>query len=112
MSRMKPGCGNIWLNTGLLFESDRMTIMKYTGVGPYTKAFTTESPARAAVWLGWKIIESYTRKFPDLQLSDLMKENDYQKILTLQGIIPDKKNRPETMTLSCPAGFINVANPF
>jgi hypothetical protein len=72
----------------LLFETDRITIRKFTGIGPFTKDFTSESPARAAVWIGWKIVEAYSRKNPGISLKDIMKEQDYQKILTFSEYHP------------------------
>jgi len=72
----------------LLFETNRTIIRKFTGVGPFTKDFTNESPARAAVWLGWRIIEAYSRNNSGLSLSGIMEENDYQKILTLSKYNP------------------------
>ncbi len=72
----------------ILFESDRSAIQKFTGIGPFTRDFTPESPARAAVWLGWRISEEYLRRNPDLTIADLMRENDCQKILTLSRYNP------------------------
>lgn len=72
----------------VLFETDRLSIQKYTGAGPFTSDFTRESPARAAVWIGWRIAEEYLRKNPDVRLADLMREGDYQRILTLSGYNP------------------------
>jgi hypothetical protein len=72
----------------VLFETDRMTIQKFTGSGPFTGDFTRESPARAAVWLGWRIVEDYMRHNSRVSLQDLMDENDYQKILTLSKYNP------------------------
>ncbi len=72
----------------ILFDTDRMTIQKFTGSGPFTGDFTRESPARAAVWLGWRIVEDYMRHNSRLTLKDLMDENDYQKILTLSKYNP------------------------
>jgi hypothetical protein len=72
----------------MLFETDRMTVMKFTGEGPFTRDFTPESPARAAVWLGWRIVEGYMRRNPEITLSELMAEHDYQKILTLSKYNP------------------------
>ena len=73
---------------GILFESDRLTIQKFTGYGPFTSDFTRESPARASVWLGWRIVEAYARKHPELSLEDIMKEEDFHKILTLSEYNP------------------------
>jgi hypothetical protein len=72
----------------VLFETDRMTIQKFTGSGPFTGDFTRESPARAAVWLGWRIVEDYMRYNSRVSLQNLMDENDYQKILTLSKYNP------------------------
>jgi hypothetical protein len=72
----------------VLFNTDRMTIQKFTGNGPFTGDFTRESPARAAVWLGWRIVEDYMRHNNRITLRDLMYDNDYQKILTLSKYNP------------------------
>ncbi len=72
----------------LLFETDRMSILKFTGNGPFTRDFTHESPARAAVWLGWRIVEEYMKRNPKVTLSELMADQDYQKILTLSKYNP------------------------
>jgi hypothetical protein len=72
----------------ILFETDRMTIQKFTGSGPFTGDFTRESPARAAVWLGWRIVEDYMRHNSGVSLAALMREGNYQKILTLSRYNP------------------------
>ncbi len=71
-----------------LFETDRMTLQKFTGNGPFTRDFTPESPARASVWLGWRIVEEYMKRNPGVSLRDLMQDDDYQKILTLSKYNP------------------------
>jgi hypothetical protein len=45
----------------LLFSTDRMTIKRFIGDGPYTNPFTPESPGRAGVWIGWQIVRSYMK---------------------------------------------------
>ncbi len=64
-----------------LFVTDAFTINQFVGDAPFTKDFTQESPGKAAVWIGMRIVESYMRKNPDITLSDLMKETDYQYLL-------------------------------
>jgi hypothetical protein len=71
----------------LLFVSDKFTINKFILEGPFTKDFTTASPARAAVWLGYKIVKSYANK-NKVSFHDLMHERDYLKILNLSGYNP------------------------
>lgn len=65
----------------LLFNSDQFTIRKLTGEAPFTTYFTNESPGRAAVWLGFRIVESYMMKNPGISLDDLMNNTDVQSIL-------------------------------
>jgi hypothetical protein len=65
----------------LLFSTDQFTIRKLTGEAPFTSFFTKESPGRAAVWLGFRIIESYMMKNRDISLGDLMINPDIQGIL-------------------------------
>ena len=65
----------------MLFNTDQFTIRKLTGEAPFTNFFTNESPGRAAVWLGFRIVESYMMKNPGVKLEDLMNDTDTQGIL-------------------------------
>jgi len=51
------------------------------GRGTFTSYFSKESPGRAAVWLGFRIIESYMMKNKNNSLADIMKDTDIQGIL-------------------------------
>jgi len=72
----------------LLFKTDRFTIDKFTREGPFTTEFSGQSPARSAVWIGYKIVEKYLKKNDNISLEALMKEGDYQKILALSAYNP------------------------
>jgi hypothetical protein len=65
----------------LLFSNDQFVIRKLTGEAPFTSYFTNESPGRAALWIGFRIVEQYMRRNPTVSLADLMEMKDYQKIL-------------------------------
>jgi hypothetical protein len=65
----------------LLFSTDQFTIRKLTGEAPFTSYFTNQSPGKAGVWLGFRIVESYMAKNSDIKLEDLMNNTDFQKIL-------------------------------
>jgi uncharacterized protein YjaZ len=69
------------IENDLLFKSDQFTIRKLTGEAPFTSYFTNESPGRAAVWLGFRIVESYMMKNPGINIEELMKDTDVQGIL-------------------------------
>jgi hypothetical protein len=65
----------------LLFKTDQMTIRKLTGEAPFTGYFTKDSPGRAAVWVGFRIIEAYMVKNPGIKMRELMEYTDIQDIL-------------------------------
>jgi hypothetical protein len=65
----------------LLFSTDQFTIRKLIGESPFTSYFSRESPGRAAVWIGFRIIESYMMKNPGAKIDDMMKNTDVQGIL-------------------------------
>jgi hypothetical protein len=69
------------IENNLLFSSDQFTIHKLTGEAPMTSFFSNESPGRAAVWLGFRIIESYMIKNPGIKPGDMIKNADVQGIL-------------------------------
>lgn len=72
----------------LVFNTDKLRINQFIREGPFTKDFTRESPARAAVWLGYNIVSAYMDKHKNMTLRDLMYEDDYMKILNESGYNP------------------------
>lgn len=64
----------------MLYSTDYLTINKLVGPAPFTSLFTPESPGRAVIWLGYKIIESYMKN-NKVSLEALLENNDYQQIL-------------------------------
>lgn len=65
----------------LLFDTDNFTINQFVSGAPFTKGFPPESPGRAAVWLGYRIVSRFMDRNSDYDLQQLMLEKDYQSIL-------------------------------
>lgn len=65
----------------LLFSTDPLEIRKLTEDAPTTYYFPSESPGRAAVWIGWQIVREYARRNPGLSVAEIMTITDYQAIL-------------------------------
>jgi hypothetical protein len=85
--------GQMWqylIEKDLLFNTDKFTIRKLTGEAPFTSFFTNESPGRAAVWIGFRIVESYMMKNPEVSLNELMMNTDMQSILEKAKYDPQK----------------------
>jgi len=64
-----------------LFSTDLQLINKYMNDAPFTAPVSQDSPGRLGTWVGWRIIDSYMNSNKDITLEQLMKENDYRKIL-------------------------------
>lgn len=69
------------IENDLMFKTDRFIIRKLVGEAPFTSYFTNESPGRAAVWIGFRIVESYMARNHDANLESLMKDINMQEIL-------------------------------
>jgi len=69
------------IENNLLFSKDQFTIRKLTGESPFTSYFTRESPGRAAIWIGFRIIESYMLRNPGVKIEEMIKNTDVQGIL-------------------------------
>lgn len=65
----------------LLFSTDSRTISRFINEGPFTREFSVESPGRAAVWLGWQIVDTYMKRHNHISARELMLDTDYQGIL-------------------------------
>lgn len=64
-----------------LFDNDRMVLQRYIGKSPFTYYLGQESPGGAAIYLGYRIVESYMNRFPGSTLADLMEISDGNLIL-------------------------------
>lgn len=81
---------NMWtylIENKLLFNNNPTTISRFIKEGPYTQDFGRNSPARAVIWIGYKIVSSYAKK-NNTDLSKLMKNRNYMRILN------DSKYKP------------------
>jgi hypothetical protein len=69
------------IENDLLFSTDQFVIRKLTGDAPFTSYFTNESPGMAAIWIGFRIVESCMMNNRDMTLDDLMETKDIQGLL-------------------------------
>jgi hypothetical protein len=72
----------------VIFQTDAFTIAKFVQDGPFTKDFSNESPARAAVWIGYRIVNAYMKRHPELSLEQLMKIQNCYSLLEGSGYNP------------------------
>ena len=67
----------------LLFTTNTLEINKFVNDAPFTSGFPQESPGRAAVWIGYRIVESLMQRNEQMTLEDFMGIRDYQKVLNM-----------------------------
>lgn len=84
----------IWayfLEENLLYDSDQLKTQQYFNDAPFTPGLgeKNESAPKLGVWTGWQIVRQYMEKHPDVTITQLMANQDAQKILN------DSKYRPK-----------------
>lgn len=83
--------GQVWryiIDKDLLFSKQSETIRQFVGEAPFTKPFSNTSPGRMGTFIGWKIVQAYMERNPEVSVSELMKESDSQTILNKSAYKP------------------------
>ena len=79
----KENDGIIWANlieNELLYETDHVLKNKFLGERPNIFEIGDRCPGRIGRWVGWEIVKTYMKQNPDLTLTDLMAEQNANKI--------------------------------
>jgi hypothetical protein len=78
-------------NEKTMYHSKPFEINKWFADGPFTSAagIPQQSAPQLGVWMGWNIIRSYMKKFPDTSLEALLNETDHQRLLS--AYVPGKR---------------------
>lgn len=64
----------------LLYTSDWQDIMRYTGEGPSTQGMPAGAPGQIGAYTGYRIVQAYMRKNPEVTLEQLMATKDAMTI--------------------------------
>ncbi len=84
---------NIWahlVDKQLLYSSENQTIAQFFNDAPFTSGLPKESAPKIGIWVGWQIVKSYMENNSEFTLTDLMKKENAQEILTLSKYKPKK----------------------
>ena len=82
---------NVWaflVHDELLYVSDFDTQSNLINDGPFTKGFSSDSPARLGIFIGWQIVKEFMLRHPETSLQELMELDDAQTILQQSGYKP------------------------
>ncbi|WP_256014382.1 gliding motility lipoprotein GldB [Desertivirga xinjiangensis] len=80
----EPQIWAYFLENNLLYDTDYMKIQKYLTEAPFTPGIgeKNESAPKLALYIGWQIVKKYMDVNSNIKLQDLMKDPDYQMILS------------------------------
>lgn len=73
----------IWagiLENEVLYETNPFIKDKFLSERPKTLEIGENCPGRIGRWIGWRIVQKYAKEHPELNVADIMKFNDSQKI--------------------------------
>lgn len=85
---------HVWMyiiEKDLLFSKQNDIIRQFIEETPFTKSFGNDSPGRIGTYIGWKIVQQYMEKHPEVSLAELMQTTDSQIILNKSGYKPINK---------------------
>jgi hypothetical protein len=77
----EPRMWTLILENKHLFTPNSRITEQYIHPAPYTAFLPVESPGRAGIWLGFRIVSSYMKHHPQTSLSDLIAMTDYNELL-------------------------------
>lgn len=72
----------------VLHTTDSATIVSYMAFQPDTPHGAKSVPERIGVWIGMRIVDAYMRKHKDVTLTDLLRDDDAEKIIRESGYSP------------------------
>ncbi len=77
---------NVWKEMAkqeVMFQTKVFEIKKWTEDGPFTNtgAIPEESPSRLGIWMGWQIVKDYMEENEEVTITELLDEQNFQKIL-------------------------------
>ena len=74
----------------ILYSTDHNILTKMCNDGPFTSAFSKQSPARIGNWIGWQIVRSYMENNKKITLKEFFTNQDGQDILMKSKYKPQK----------------------
>ena len=66
----------------LLFSKDLFTYKKYLQPGPFVSSLERDSPGRAGIFIGYKIVKEYMEQNKNISLNELMEDTDFKSIFS------------------------------
>ena len=81
----------VLLDMKVLYETLGTKNMKIVTAGPSTDNVFQEAPGQIGNWIGWQIVKSYMKRYPQTTLKELAKQEDAQVFLEKAKYKPKKR---------------------
>ncbi len=72
----------------LLHSTDYLKYRDWLVDAPYTRGLSQESPGRLGAYLGWRLVQKYMQRHPEVTLGQLVRRTDYDDIFKQSGFKP------------------------
>lgn len=83
--------GKVWQEINrpaVLHSRDSALVCRYMGFGVWGPSAKRPLPTGCGLWIGMRIVERYMHTHKDVTLLDLLRENNYEKIIRESGYAP------------------------
>lgn len=87
---------DIWsffLDLGYFYDRDLRNFQKYISPAPASPGMPEDAPGRVANWTGFRIIEAYMKNHPEIEMSEMVADTDFQKIMDESNYKPPRKRK-------------------
>lgn len=72
---------NFFIDRQFLYSTNLQQVMRYIMDGPNAAGMPKESPGNVGSWLGYQIVKTYTERYPEKSLQEIIAYKDAQKML-------------------------------
>lgn len=83
------GMWTFFVGEEMLYSTQFKDYRKYVEISPKSPGMPPEAPGRTANYIGWKIVSSYMKRFPQLTFEELIQKNS-QDIFTQSKYKPNR----------------------
>jgi len=77
----EPQMWQYFFDNDLFYETDLKKFSKLIGPAPTSPGMPPQSPGETGNYMGWQIVRAYLNRNPEITITDLIHEQDAQKIL-------------------------------
>lgn len=86
----EAGIWEYFFDNDLFYETDINKFNKLISPSPFSPGMPEEAPGRTGNYMGWRIVDQFMKKNPDISIQQLIQIQDPQEILTRSKFKPSR----------------------